>query len=332
MTSRTVPVPVLLAVLPLLFLLAGCSPTLVNTTPLLPPGFLDPHVPPGDLSAYLYVSQESPLTVPLQKFGDLTHIQGNPGYSEIPETLSLNRLVLAVGPDLDSFSGAIQFNRHILAEMAEDVMSGRPEVSVWRQGNVLGLVRGTGGWADAMENAMRAGDASRFQDVYPDIWQLMQLLPEKPPAKPVAAGFIHVDQVLLDSLAAKAKLELRGLTQALGLIQITDIAYVAYTDMPVALPREVTSDYFEEANVGAIFVARSGYPGFLLSFFLGSFADRVGLEKGSLVAGQKVLSRELGNMYLVVKPMGNTLFLVLAPSRESAEDLMSSVLEPQQSG
>ncbi len=331
--------PHAIQIVPLVFLitvallLAGCSSSLVKTTPKLPPGFLETPVPAGDLSAYLYVSQDSPITIPLKRFGNPAQAADNPRFplgEEIPETVGINRLMLAVGPDLDSFGGAIEFNREILAEMAEDVMSGRPEVSAWRQGNVLDLVRGTGGWADAMESTLRSGDSSRFQDAYPDIWELMRLLPERPPGEPVAAGFLKVDTGLLDSLTSEAGLGLSGLGQALGAIRITDVAYVAYTDnTSLALPEDFGRDYLEEAGVGAIFVVRSAYPGFLLSFFLNTFADRVGLQKGTEVSGEDVLSKDLDDMYLVAKSLDNTLFLSLAPTRERAEALMAAVLEPQ---
>lgn len=337
MRPHAIQIASLIALITVALLLAGCSPSLVKPTPKLPPGFLETPVPAGDLSAYLYLSQGSPITIPLERFGDPAQAVGNPRFVRIPETVGINRLALAVGPDLGSFGGAIEFEsasrgfyNDIQAEMAEIVASGQPEVTVWRGNKELFLVRGTGGWADAMKVALQSGDASRFQDAYPDIWELMRLLPERPPGEPVAAGFLKVDTGLLDSLTSKAGLGLRGLGQALGAIRITDVAYVVYTDnTSLALPEDVGREYLEEAGVGAVFVVRSAYPGFLLSFFLNTFADRVGLQKGTEVSGEDVLSKDLDGMYLVAKPLDNTLFLVLAPTRERAEALMAAVLEPQ---
>ncbi len=310
-------------------LLAGCSPSLVKGTPKLPPGFLGAPVPSGDLSAYLFLAQESPITIPLARFGDSALVANNPRFVEIPETMAINRLALAVGPDLESFGGVIEFNRDLLAEMAGDLVSGKPEISTFRDGRSLALVRGTGGWADAMEVALRSGDSSRFQDAYPDSWELMRLLPENPPMDPVAAGFVEVDSTLLDSLASEAGVGLSGLGQALGSINVTDIAYAAYTNEPLNLPEEFGRDYLEESGVGAVFVAQSSYPGFLLGFFLNTFADRIGLETGTEVSGQDVLAREEGEMHLLVKPVGSTIFLVLASSSQDAQLLMASVLDPQ---
>ena len=328
------PMLLLLALLALtLFTTAACSPALVKTTPKLPPGFLDAPVPAGDLSAYLYVSQESPVTMPLGLFGEvLPDLRASGLSGPVPAEASVERLAVWMGPGLDLFGGRIVFGEEWSAEVSEGLMSGRDEVTSWRESRQLNLVRGTGEWADAMTAALRSGDASPFEDAYPDMWELMCLLPESPPEKPVAAGFVRVSGGILDPLVARAGLDLEGVAQALGAIHVTDIAFAGYSDVGLALPEEVTPDYFKEAGVSAVFVARSGYPGFLLSFFLGTFADRVGLEKGSLANGQEVLSRELEDVHLVAKSLGNTLFLTLAPTREKAEALMSSVLEPQLNG
>ena len=322
------PLP-LLALVPALLVMAGCSPTLVKTTPALPPGFLEAPVPAGDLSSYLYVSQESPLTIPLERFGDLTRATVNPGFGTIPDPVEFSQLALAVGPALDSFGGTVVFAREPHAEMAEGLLSDHPEVTAWRNGAQVNLVRGTGGWADAMKVALQAGDASRFQDTYPDIWDLMHLLPEAPPARPVAAGFVRVNSDILDSIVARVGLDLGGLSQAFGAINVSDVVFAAYADDSLNLSEEIDKEYLRQAGVGAIFVARSSYPGFILSFFLNTFADRVGLEKGTLADGQEVLFRELADVHLVAKSLGNTIFLVLAPTREQAQALMTSVLKTQ---
>ena len=321
----------LIALITAALVLAGCSSSLVKTTPKLPPGFLETLVPAGDLSAYMYVSQGSAVTIPLQRFGDASLVQGVPGLPAIPERVEIDQMVLVVGPDLDSFGGSVTFGQDGLAEMAQALLSQRSDdVTSWRDARRVNLVRGNSGWADSLQSAMRSGDVSRFQDAYPDIWELMRLLPERPPGEPVAAGFLKVDTGLLDSLSSKAGLGLSGLGQALGAIRITDVAYVAYTDnTSLALPEYVGRDYLVEVGVGAVFVVRSSYPGFLLSFFLDTFADRVGLQKGTEVSGEDVLFKDLDGMYLVAKPLGDTLVLSLAPTRERAEALMAAVLEPQ---
>ena len=53
-----------LAVLIALFL-AARSPTLLETDPMLPPGFEEARLPAGDFNAYLYISHSAPIAMPL---------------------------------------------------------------------------------------------------------------------------------------------------------------------------------------------------------------------------------------------------------------------------
>ena len=321
--------PLITVVLLLVLLLTGCSPTLAPTTPKLPPGFLEIRVPGGDLSAYLYLSQESPIAISLARFGDpVRALERLPLIGKIVPEVGIDSLAAWVGPDLDSFGVRVMFQQKLWAQAAEVMLLGRDEVTRWREDGELYLVRGTGGWADAMKLALQSGDASRLQGAHPDIWELMSLLPEQPSMDPVAAGFVRADSDLMDSLSVKAGLDIGGIAQAFGAINVTDVAFVAYADAPLALPMEIGPDFFNKAGVGAIFVMRSTYPGFLLSFFIDNFADRLELEKGSVVSGQDVLVREFKDVHLVVKALGNTIFLSLAPSRVQAEALMASALEP----
>ncbi len=320
--------PLLAVAVAMLFML-GCSPTLARVTPQMPPGFLEAQVPEGDLSAYLYVSQASPVVIPTSLLGDLTAVVADPRFTTLPESVEIQRLALAVGPHLDSFGGDLLFGEDRDAEMAETLLSDRDEMAVWRDGVALNLVGGDGGWANALEVALTSGNASRFQDAYPDLWDLMRLLPEKPPMKPVAAGFVRVGGELLDSLASEAGLDLGGIGQAFGAINVTDVVFAAYADVPLELSLEMGAEYFEEAGLGALFVAHSTYPGFVLSFFLRNFADRVGLEEGTVVTGQDVLSRDVGEFRLMAKSIGNTVFLSLATDGARAEALLGSVLEQQ---
>ena len=330
MKNRHIPstflvIPLVLAVI----LLAGCSPTLARTNPKPPPGFVDTLVPAGDLSAYLYIRQEgSAVRIPATRFGDIQReIRISGTTVAIPGEVEVDRVVASVGPNLDSFAATAVFTDETSARIAQELLSGRAEVTSWRDDNQVNLVRGTGGWATSLEGALRAGGGTPFEEAYPAIWELLHVMPESPPGEPVAAGFVKVDSALLDSLSARAGLDLGGFGQAFGAINVTDIAFIAYADAPLALPTRIGPDYFKQSGLSAIFVVQSTYPGFVLSFFLDSFSDRVGLNKGSIAGGTEVLSREFNDVHLVVKDLGNTLFLSLAPTREEAEALMASTLE-----
>ena len=329
--TRSTIVMVILALLLAVF--AGCNVALKQTNPKLPPGFTEAQVPTGEnLSAYLYVSQQKPVVIDTARFGDITKQIQDPVLKRVfvvPHVLEVRGLAVSVGSDLDSFAGNVRFTTEEPAFIAEQLLAGRPEVSGWRDGMVLNLVRGSGPWADAMTSSLKSMTGSKFQDAYPKIWELMRVLPEQPPMEPVVAGFVHVDTALLDSLSARAGLDLGGVGQALGAINVSDIVFAGYAGAPLELPKEITQQYLQKADLGAIFLAQSSYPGFALGFFLNSFADKAGLKKGTKVSGEDVLSREMEGMHLLVKPLGNTLILVLASNQGNAEKLMASVLEPQ---
>ncbi len=309
-----------LAVVVTLFMVTR-SPTLLETDPMLPPGFEEARLPDGDFNAYLYLSHSTPIAMPLAAFGD--------GASTQPD-LELSSLGAWVGPNLDSFGARAEFQERMQAEAAEAVLG--DDMEKWQEGGVLSLVRGEGVWADDIEAAMRAGGGVTFKEKYEDTWRLLRLLPEEPPLEPAAAGFISVDRDLLDSLTSRAGLELGGLGQALGTINIENIAYVAYAEDELRLPESVDREFVEGSGVAAVFVARSTYPGFLLSFFLNTFADRVDLQSDTRIAGEDVLSRDLDGVHLLVKPLGSVIFIVVASEEQTSEKLMESVLQKHLEG
>ena len=311
-----------LAVLITLFM-AARSPTLLETDPKLPPGFQEARLPDDDFSAYLYLSHSAPIAMPLAAFGE------SAGASTEPD-LELSSLGAWVGPNLDSFGARAEFQEQMQAQAAETALG--DDVEQWREGSVLSLVRGGQVWTGDVEAAMRAGHGVTFKEKYEDMWRLLRLLPEEPPLQPAAAGFISVERDLLDSLTSKAGLELGGLGQALGTINVENVAYVAYAEDDLRLPESVDGEFVRSSGLAAVFVARSTYPGFLLSFFLNTFADRVDLQSDTRIDGEDVLSRDLDGVHLLVKPLGSVIFIVVASEEQTSEALMESVLQKHLEG
>ena len=297
------------------------SPALLETDPMLPPGFEEARLPDGAFNAYMYLSHSAPIAMPLAAFGD--------GASTQPD-VELSSLGAWVGPNLDSFGARAEFEEQMQAQAAETVLG--DDVEQWHEGSVLSLVRGGQVWTGDVEAAMRAGHGVTFKERYEDMWRLLRLLPEEPPFEPAAAGFISVDRDLLDSLTSRAGLELGGLGQALGTINVENIAYIAYAEDDLRLPESVDREFVEDSGVAAVFVARSTYPGFLLGFFLNVFADRVDLQSDTRIAGEDVLSRDLDGVHLLVKPLGSVIFIVVASEEQTSERLMESVLQKHLEG
>ena len=308
-----------------ILVLAGCNPTLVETDPKLPSGFLDTQVPDVELNAYLYASQEQPTIIPLELL--LAEVSVPSG---TPTEVGMQRMAAWMGPDLKSFGASLRFQDVQDATFVEEQMAERAREAVqsWRDGADLQLARGSGPWVEGLRSALSNGSTVTFQEAYPEVWELMRLLPASPPGEVVAAGFLLPTSTVIDSLASRAGLNLGRFAPALGTVNVKSVAFAAYSNQRIAFPTEVTPEYLQEYQIGAIYVARSSYPGLILSFFLDRFAGRVDLEKTQVI-GESVLYREYEDVYLMVKVLGNTIFFTLAPSRDYAEELMAAVLAPQ---
>ena len=317
-------------------LLTACSTDVSRTNPALPPGFQETQVPTGEIPAYLYIGQDSTVTIPTERFVNTEEIDESIRQTfVIPQILEVSGLSLWTNSSLDSSARSVTFPDDKTAKLVQTLMSNRRDMrgtTSWRDGMTVNLVSGSGDWAGNIERALKANQRSPFNEAYPVIWDLLHIMPESAPGKPVGVGFVHVNDALMTSLASNAGLNLSGIGQAFGAANVSDIAFVAYAESPLTLPMTVGPDYFKEAGLGAVFVARSTYPGFVLSFFLGSFADRAGLDQGPTVKGQQVLVKELEGAYLMVATVGSTFFVTLAPTREMAEVLISRSLAPHVTG
>jgi hypothetical protein len=295
----------------------------------LPPGFKEAKVPKADLNAYIYVSQGTPVSFSTRWFGDLASAKSNVNFTVVGEPVAVSRLALAAGPTLDHFGGTVAFTTDLEAEVSAQIAGERPLMQAWRAGKEVGLAYGKGDWPSAVKASLQAGDGAPFSEAYPEAWELLRMMPQSPPAPPVAAGFARVEGGLLEEASGRLKLNLSGVTQALGSLNVSQVAFVAYAERDLSVKESIGPDFFREHGASVAVAMRSTYPGFLLGFFLDSFASQAGLEKGNTVAGQEVLTRDLGDAYLVAEPIGSVLFLCIAPDRARAEALMGAILGQQ---
>ena len=101
------------------------SPTLLETDPMLPPGFEEARLPEGDLNAYLYVSHSASIAMPLTAFGESASALTQPD-------VELSSLGAWVGPNLDSFGARAEFQQQRQAQAAETALG--DDVKKWREG------------------------------------------------------------------------------------------------------------------------------------------------------------------------------------------------------
>ena len=329
------------------FALTGCAEGIPQRDPELPPGFADYLLPDVDINGYIYIQQAEPFVIPISHFADeelLGELGEVPqGLGElaqalgvelgIPEQLELDLLSLIVGPEVENAFGALfEFAQDSHAAFAvsaleQEALEERP----WylQRGTELFVSPDKGGWIADFQDAVTSGQRVRLEDKYEDAWRAIRMLPEDAPGEPIAAGFVRVDRVLLEALAERAEVDIGILTPALGVIRIRTASFAVYSDGPVQLPEEATEAYFRSAGLSAVYIARSGYPSFLLSFFFDNFADRVGMEKVTLSNGETALHVQmegLEGLHLVVKNLGSTIVFTLAADQQRAEELMASTI------
>ncbi|MBF8267380.1 MAG: hypothetical protein HW388_888 [Dehalococcoidia bacterium] len=323
------PLPLLVLLAALTLLAFGCSDGPAQGNPALPSGFTDARIPGAEFSAYLYVSQGTPLSIPTRWFGDLASTQAIPTFAALGDSVGVRNAFLGVGPTIDHYAGSVAFNGEPEADAAVRLANSRALTQAWRTGADFGIAYGQGDWLDAAKNALQASDAKPFSEAYADSWKLLRMAPSSPPNKPVAAGFAKVEGDFLEQAATRAGVSLSGVGSALGLLKVAQVAFVAYADGDLSVRDDVGPAYFKEHGASALAVMKSGYPGSLQGFLLNTFAEQAGMEKGNQVAGQDVLTRDLGDAYLIVKSIGNVVFMAIASEKTGAEKLMEAVLKQQ---
>ncbi len=309
--------------------LAACSAGIPQRNPELPPGFAEALLPNVETIGYLYVKQSQPFLIPTSHFTDASLLQ-----ETLPPQLALTSLVLLAGPETPKdFSGILIFAEPLHAELAGRALEQKTVEGEhpWFQhsGTELHVTSGAGAqgsWAAALQEAVTQGRGTRLEEKDGGAWQTIRMLPEDAPGEPIAAGFVHMDRKLLESLAAQATLNLDNLISAVGATRVTTASFAVYADQPVQLPEQPSETFFKEAGLSAVFIARSQYPGLLFSFFFNTFAGRADLQAIDLGDGKTARQAQFGALHLIVKNLGNTLIFTLAADQERALELMRSTL------
>ena len=300
----------------------GCTSPPTQVNPKLPTDFDQVFVSEESLSGYLYIRQEPSFTVTTDLFGDSDKLR-------LPSGISLKRFSLASRARNTSITGRIELADGSVGPHLEALLLENPARDVIRNGETVAFVQGTNSWSS---NPLALGEGQEsfsLSKEYPEAWTLLQWAPASPPAKPVAAGFVSVEDFTLETWTSQAKLELQGLTQILSTIHVANVAFVVYSDSPLNIGKSISPALYDTADISAMVVMKSAYPGFLLSFLLNNFADRVGLEKHPGIFDEEVFTLQNETSNILVKPIGSTLFLALGADQDTATLLMASVLNQQ---
>jgi hypothetical protein len=289
-----------------------------------PVGFAEATIPSVELTAYLYFSQPTPSEIPWRLF------LGPNNSHDTDIQFTVDSISLWIGPDMDSFGGLLIFKDSSQAERLEELLNSPEHSHIWHSRNTYKLffVNGDSPWSVSLRHALAQGTTTSIQAYYPDIWNTLALLPSSSNGIPWAAGFTKVDPAPIDFLASGAKMDLTGVTPALGGANIDHLAFALYSQETLKLPHTLTPEWMRASGLGSIVVAKSGYPGFLVSLMMGSFLGQGGLDKYPLES-EDVYYGTLGEIekaHVMVKNFGATLYVTLGLDQEQVKALMTAIL------
>jgi hypothetical protein len=301
--------------------LGACALTPTPSAPAaLPPGFPD-TLPDVSLGGYVYASQEGGFQILTKRFESkrLPLPQGTPGDFRVKYVTAMT------GLDMDSFAASLDLSGEAQARLVHQYLeaAGGPW-SRW-EGDVLSVVAGDTPWAQEVRQALTARSTASFASKYPEAWDLLQRLPSAPPGKPVAAGFVRLNEAFLRELGALVGIDMEGFITAFNAARVGDIAFAFYSDRQLSMPREVNLDYFRDSGLAGLAVARSSYPGMLVAVAFGSLARQGGLERVSLAGGITAYYAAYGDLHVLVRQRSSLIFLAASMDRGKAEALAASL-------
>ena len=304
--------------------LAGCAAGAKAGDPALPTGFADLGMPDVDANALVYVNAGEPTRVPLGAFG-ATDLVAGAGVVSIESIVN--------DPDREYAARAEFVDEATAQRVAEAALSVvRGDAARWVQtdGPFVTVGRSDTAWGDGVREAWATGSRVAIEERYPDVWEAIRLLPEDAPGRPVMVGFARNAADLLDATLAATDVSLPGLASALSLIRADVIAFGAYAADPSDLPEELTRDALRGSGVSVLGVSQAGYPAFIVSFLFDRFAELANLDETD-VGGTTALYRLVeGDVHLMVKAYGSSIYLAVAPTRAGAEALVLAVVRSQE--
>ena len=298
--------------------LVACSADEAVWDPALPQGFEDAKLPDVELKGYLYMDAGRPISLTSETFT---------GAAVAGELVSVRRIAGLMGQKEDWLGTRIEFASEREAGLVSDWMAAKTAApaQVGPQGLHLSMVWGGEQWATALQGQWESSADISIQERYPEIWEVVQLLPSRPPARPVAAGFARDLSLVVQMLLERTDTSFSGLEDALPLVRLHTTAFAVYAEDLEVVPAELTGGTLQEMGLGVVAVTRSEYPGFVLGVVLDGIAGTGGLERVR-IARRTFYYRHLGgHVHLMTKSYGSALYVALAPSRDEAQELIAAV-------
>jgi hypothetical protein len=317
---------VLLAASMFALLGVACSSTIIvegNAT--LPVGIESARLPTNELAGYMYFGANPPIGVAPERF--LTAPEAAI-LAEGPELLRLSRATIVMGESIGEYGGTLEFASQDEAQFALRLYQSKDDEDFWGQldSTRVQVVRGQSSWASTVREQIESGRLVGFKERDPEIWTLMTNLPESTDRPPLAVGMLTLDDDLIEDLASAERIRLFGLDDIFGFVKVDSLVFGVYADAPFMVPDTLDREFLTEADASIFLLSNSGYPGFIVSFLLGTVGGRVGLKTIDL-GDTKAHYRTLDDLHLVVNNRGSLVFAALAGTRTEAERLVLKAVE-----
>jgi hypothetical protein len=315
----------LLVVLLLALVTVACSSAISEGRATLPFGVESARLPTNDLAGYIYFGADPPISVEAKRFLTAT---GAAYLAETPESLLLSRATIAMGASVGEYGGTLEFSSPDEAQFAWQMFQSNDDETFWGRldSNVVHVVRGQSSWASSVRQQIETDRLLSLKELDPETWTLMTNLPESIDRPPLAIGVLNLDGELIQDLASTQGIRLPGLDTVFGFVRLESLVYGVYADAPLTVPATLDHDFLTQAGASISFISNSGYPGFIVSFLLGTVGGRVGLDTVDL-GGSKVRYRTIDDLHLVIKNRGSLVFASLAGTRADAERQMLKIVE-----
>ena len=292
-----------------LLALSQCPRGVGESARALPTGFEEAGAPGVAFNAYLYAAFDGPRDMPLGAVG-----AGSGGEEQV---VAVEALVLDPGGDYAA--------RFTMAREAAAKRIAAAGVGAWSSdGSHAYFTRRQSEWSAAALAEWTGGGRAPFTEAAPAAWDALQLLPERPPAQPFAAGFARDSWDVAERLLGVARVDAPGVGDGLALLRMGPVAFAAYGDVD-RLPEDLR-DALLHPGVSAVAAGRSAYPGAVAQPLVAAFAAALGMEE-VVIDGEAARSIALpGGMRLLLKAYGSDIYFAAAAAPEGAESAMRAVI------
>jgi hypothetical protein len=243
---------------------------------------------------------------------------------EVPEEVGISLVAVWVGPSPKHYGAGLRFTDTGVLDAVVTVLEKQGKRDIMRTGEWLYFFEGDGEWVAALRAAINEGRFVKIEDAYPEEWEMIRLLPEKPGVEMVGAGFGKLDEEFVASLDELPEFggDVKSLAES---AKLQSTAFGLYAKVVPASISDFSEKSIKQLGPVGIVVTRTGYPGFLIGFMFGRAASGAGLENVQIKDGDAYYKAMREDMHIFIKNRSSIFYITAATERNDAQSLMESV-------